>query len=188
MSGQRLPLFKGVSVAIFLCATAAKADIVFSSMPFRTWPGIGGIIVGGPIGHHAIIAEPFTPAHNFVLAGASVAVYRANAGTAPLNIGICTSLNDKPGATLEMAVIPSSSISGDGSSPTIASVRFWPATRLTVGNLYWLVLFTAPGTEYAWVTSAVDSPPYRSRRNNQGWSLAGGSPGFTFEVTGLPLP
>jgi hypothetical protein len=176
-----------VSIAIFVCATT-KADVIFSSMPPRTWPGVSGIIVGGPIGSTKMIAEPFIPIRDFILAGASVAVYRSNSGTAALNIGVCTSLNGKPGATLETAVIPSSSISRNANSPTIASVRFWPATRLTAGSPYWLVLFTAPGTEYGWVISAVDSPPYRSQRNNQGWRSAGGSPGFTFEVTGQPFP
>src|SRR5262245_41823474 len=162
------------------------AATVSSSMPPRMWPGVSGIIIGGPSGSNQIIAQQFTPLRDFLLDGASVAVVRSSLGTAGLNIGVWTSLNGEPHVALETAVFPSSSISRNAYPPTIASVQCSRGTRLKARTTYWLVLSTMGGTEYCWADSVADTFPWRGQRNNEGWTSSG-CPGHTFEVTGQPV-
>ncbi|HEY6112320.1 MAG TPA: choice-of-anchor R domain-containing protein [Chthoniobacterales bacterium] len=165
----------------FVTAAFANADTIFSSMPPRTSPNAGGMVIGASRGNTQSLADPFIPSHDFILNGASVAVLR-NSGTAALNIAVWSDLNGKPGAALETAMFPAASVSRNAYPPTIASVRFSFGTRLDAGTTYWLVVSTATGTDYCWLDSALVA--WRGQRNNEGWTSSGPPRGHAFEVIG----
>jgi hypothetical protein len=144
---------RGLTAALMLSAAgAARADVIFTNLPFASNAGIG---VGGPSVERGVVAYPFTAGATADLKDAILAL-GTNLGTnSPIDLYLESSVSGGPGSIL-------ATLTQVGSIPTtpgLVSFNYSGAPlALVLGTQYWLVAVQpTSGTEDVWSYSTTDT-------------------------------
>lgn len=183
MPTARRPGVWAVSLLLIWSAAAARADVVFNSLPANDSSGWTATGSDSGAGADYDIAQPFTVTADRRFADVQLPLFSARRA-AVANVWLMADGGSGPGALIEQIRITDIATSGW----PVKTVESALHPLLSAGQTYWIAISTDRGSDVAWgeVASGVKGHWYRM---NQGpWQFDPGNNASAFRVDGIPVP